>query len=167
VIYIVTMNCENGHNITAAPYEREEPPTDAWCQDVCEELQRETKADMQAGKLPLNCPHCGSRASSKWECAVTSLKPGITLAEVHKQMDEGSRIGTAEAEAAAAKRAAEKDAAFHKLMEHPAAYALEVAGLIDTPELREQYRKGNFAPGRKKDLREPPPGARLPRKPTV
>jgi hypothetical protein len=33
---------------------------------------------------------------------------------------------------------------FRRFWENPAAYALEAAGLKDTPELREQYRKGNF-----------------------
>jgi hypothetical protein len=39
---------------------------------------------------------------------------------------------------------------FEQVMENPAAYALKCAGLKDTPELREQYRKGNFEqPGTK------------------
>jgi hypothetical protein len=33
---------------------------------------------------------------------------------------------------------------FREIMRNPAAYALQAAGLKDTPELREQYRKGNF-----------------------
>jgi hypothetical protein len=33
---------------------------------------------------------------------------------------------------------------FREIMRAPAAAALRAAGLKDTPELREQYRKGNF-----------------------
>jgi hypothetical protein len=106
VIYAILLNCENGHNIVATAHDDHgKTPTPAECEELCKDLERAMAADMRAGKLPRECPHCGSKYNREWTIEITRTPEVATIGEMDAFMREAADAGQKEALAAIGRRA--------------------------------------------------------------
>jgi hypothetical protein len=102
MIYAITCDCPNRHNITVSPFEVAGELTQADFNEHARKVYEAINDDIRAGELWEECPFC-SAPRKDWTFAAYRMK-AHTLEEAIEQCSEGEAQRIADAKAARRRR---------------------------------------------------------------